>query len=1464
MESDNGGDTDLKSNNIPSSPTTTSTSSTSTATTTTHIFENTPQQQGSLKHLDNTSVTADTNTLFTTTATNTLNNHDRTTVESENKNNNNNSDNNNGTYSMIDTPTKFVFSTRRHQIKLKQQQQQQHHHDIDQQPQQQQHQNNKSKEKQKHQIIKNFNLRPRAKIIGNFFDDEEDVEEDEEEEEEESYSVRHRRQQNNSRNRSYREQHNNRRQQQNNTVQPRFTQRQQKLFQIQQEQEQLHQQQQQQLEQLQKQRLRQRQQQQQQQQQSLKRKLYVSDHTEEQQQNKPLLRNRTVLTDFNLKEMEIGLNSLRKKKKKVDNTQQQQQQQQEQHQSNTIENNNNDNTLENSSTTTTTTTTTSTLDSPISPSVITRQQSKINKNTTMSPESSSTVNTNSTTSFNKIPTRFNKRASSDTILEQNHQTHQNHHHHHQQHRSPNKKSSPSSKTTSTTTSPSHQNSSQTPTFKSTRLRIPTDRYDPRETYTNQPKSLSKPNLPSSSYRASWRYNRSREPNRIQFDSDSDDELGNSIRRGGSSGPLPININQQQQQSKDSEPVNVVDSQTTFKSVGGLDRHINLLKEMLMLPLLYPEIFNRFKIQPPKGVLFYGPPGTGKTLLARALVNECNIGGQKVSFFMRKGADCLSKWVGEAERQLRLLFEQAKSMQPSIIFFDEIDGLAPVRSSRQDQIHSSIVSTLLALMDGLDNRGQVIVIGATNRIDSIDPALRRPGRFDRELLFTLPSKDARKKILNIHTSAWVPPPEETLIDEIADLSTGYCGADIKSLCSESLLCSLRRNFPQIYQTANKLLVPVDSIQVEKSHFIEAMKLIIPSSKRSAVSYSNPLSPVIKPLLQNSLDSLLEKVDSIFPMSQLVRQQLQSSSLFPSNNSTSTTPTKIQNNNTIISNYSVYRPRLLISGDKGMGQIQLANSLLYHLEEFPIFPIDITTLVGDPTTKTIEESCIRILSEAKKASPCILYIPNIDQWLESSLANLSDLLFHFLSSLDSNQTILLVSTIEQLPTGFSPQILDLFKSNNNNFTIDSNVSKDSINKFYSNIFRDINETINNMNQKKNLINNKEKFKELPVVPFQTDQIKELKRERQLIRQLRILLREILTKIIYDKKYIAFFSDVNIHQFPEYYELIKNPTSLHAISKNLDNYEYLSVDQFLKDIELIVSNTELYYQVNDPNSIESVKAISRAKQLQDEVYLMVESIDPSLVVSCDNISKKYAKNPAALLSNNMLNNGNPQDPSKHNLTPSTSFTRSARLRGEQPVLTNEIAEQFFKRSRRNSSKKINPTSSTPNTTISHSPITSPLTNEHTDYLSPESTHFETNEQNHNQNENITSSSTTTTTTTTSSSSNNNHINHINENLQNHQEQPENLESNENDNINLNNNMIIDNNENRQMEINQKTDSLVKELTDRSQNLNIEQLLKIQSDISNIIHKVTESTLTSNSQLLLRLEIFERIELSINSFFQ
>lgn len=192
---------------------------------------------------------------------------------------------------------------------------------------------------------------------------------------------------------------------------------------------------------------------------------------------------------------------------------------------------------------------------------------------------------------------------------------------------------------------------------------------------------------------------------------------------------------------------------------------------------------------------HSPPVVGPTGRASVCMLYKTLSNTKIllAFFMRKGADCLSKWVGEAERQLRLLFEEARNQQPSIIFFDEIDGLAPVRSSKQDQIHASIVSTLLALMDGMDGRGQVIVIGATNRPDAVDPALRRPGRFDREFYFALPNIDARAKILSIITRKWEGWEEgksKDTIARLAKLTKGYGGADLRvCMLSASLFCNL---------------------------------------------------------------------------------------------------------------------------------------------------------------------------------------------------------------------------------------------------------------------------------------------------------------------------------------------------------------------------------------------------------------------------------------------------------------------------------------------------------------------------------------------------------------------------------------------------------------------------------------------------------------------------------------------------
>lgn len=455
----------------------------------------------------------------------------------------------------------------------------------------------------------------------------------------------------------------------------------------------------------------------------------------------------------------------------------------------------------------------------------------------------------------------------------------------------------------------------------------------------------------------------------------------------------------------------VNMQVDFNSVGGLDNHIQQLKEMVSLPLLYPEVFQRFKVTPPRGVLFHGPPGTGKTLVARALAASCSSSGQQISFFMRKGADCLSKWVGEAERQLRLLFEEAKNAQPSIIFFDEIDGLAPVRSSKQDQIHASIVSTLLALMDGMDGRGQVVVIGATNRPDSVDPALRRPGRFDREFYFPLPNREARKSIININTKEWDPPLDESFKDKLAEVTKGYGGADLRALCTEAALNAIQRRYPQIYQTTERLQLQPESIHVDARDFMMSVNKVVPSSARSSGSAAAPLKEHLKPLLEKTVHESTNALDRVMPPTSK-RNPLEEAQWEDD------APTSIADGGfgreLLLQSFEqlrIFRPRLVLHGRKGMGQRYVGSALLHHLEGFHVQTLDPGTLLGDSST-TLEAAVVQMFNEAKRHKPSVLYIPNLAQWADTVTESARATFKALLDGLSPSDPILLVSICEGL--------------------------------------------------------------------------------------------------------------------------------------------------------------------------------------------------------------------------------------------------------------------------------------------------------------------------------------------------------------------------------------------------------------------------------------------------------------------
>lgn len=267
------------------------------------------------------------------------------------------------------------------------------------------------------------------------------------------------------------------------------------------------------------------------------------------------------------------------------------------------------------------------------------------------------------------------------------------------------------------------------------------------------------------------------------------------------------------------------TRVTYEEIGGLRAQTKRMREIVELPLRHPEVFTRFGIEPHSGILLYGPPGCGKTLIAKVLASE-----SEANFYSINGPEIMNKYYGETEAKLRDIFKEAKENSPSVIFIDEIDAIAPKREEAYGDVEKRVVAQLLALMDGLSERGQVIVLGATNRPESIDPALRRPGRFDREIEISVPNADGRLEILHIHTRG-MPLDDDVDLKTLAAELHGYTGADIKSLCREAAMKSLRNYFPEIDVETEKISSEIlQSMKVSLQDFYDAMHEIVPTAMR----------------------------------------------------------------------------------------------------------------------------------------------------------------------------------------------------------------------------------------------------------------------------------------------------------------------------------------------------------------------------------------------------------------------------------------------------------------------------------------------------------------------------------------------------------------------------------------------------------------------------------------------------------
>jgi transitional endoplasmic reticulum ATPase len=379
---------------------------------------------------------------------------------------------------------------------------------------------------------------------------------------------------------------------------------------------------------------------------------------------------------------------------------------------------------------------------------------------------------------------------------------------------------------------------------------------------------------------------------------------------------------------------------TYEDIGGLDREIARVREMIELPLKHPEIFERLGVDAPKGVLLHGPPGTGKTLLAKAVANET-----QANFYHIGGPEIMSKFYGESEGKLREIFKEAQENAPSIIFIDEIDSIAPKRDEVSGDVEKRIVSQLLTIMDGLEGRGKLVVIGATNRPNALDPALRRPGRFDREIEIGLPDRKGRHQVLMIH-SRGMPLTEDVDLEQISSRTHGFVGADLEALTKEAAMGALRRVLPEINLDEESIPAEIlDKIQVTMNDFEDSLKEVPPSTMREVL-----------------VESPNVKWDEVGGMEE-TKQELMEAIEWP---------LKYRE---IFEHASVKPPKgIMLYGPPGTGKTLIAKAVATESE------VNFISIKGpELLSKWVGESergVREIFRKARQAAPCIIFFDEID--------------------------------------------------------------------------------------------------------------------------------------------------------------------------------------------------------------------------------------------------------------------------------------------------------------------------------------------------------------------------------------------------------------------------------------------------------------------------------------------------------